>query len=354
MTKLTIGQFSNRPLCQTRLGHTGFEGDLGSASALVYRDVHEDSSTGSTYKSPAEVEFRKRSNYWLNFYKPKGISSAKLVAIVKKNLLGAKVGHCGTLDVEAEGVLPLAIGEATKLVRMLFDAKKTYIFTIQFGSQTDTADAAGKVMAITNNIPTKEQCYAICNSFVGIIQQRPPAFSAIKINGVRSYKLARENSAIELATRNIEIYNLECLDYIKENNSATYKVECSKGTYVRTLAEDIALSLQSLAFVLELARTKVGLFIAENAIRLTELELVKQEMVKDFLVKKSIKIEAVLDDILVLDATNDQAKKIIYGQKCFFESPKNIELIWIRYQGALLAIGSLSENCFNSFRVFNL
>lgn len=301
-----------------------------------------------------KLEMGRFGNYWLNFYKPKGISSAKLVAIVKKNLLAAKVGHCGTLDVEAEGVLPLAIGEATKLVRILVDAKKTYIFTIQFGRQTNTADAAGKIIAVTDNIPTKEQCHAICNNFIGTIQQRPPAFSAIKINGIRSYKLARENSAIKLATRNIRIYDLECLDYIKESNRATYRVECSKGTYIRSLAEDIALSLQSLAFVLELAREKVGLFTAENAIRLTELESLRQEMTKDFLAKKAMKIEAVLDDILVLDATDDQARKIIYGQKCSFEYSQNIELIWIRYQGSLLAIGSLSENCFNSFRVFNL
>ena len=293
-------------------------------------------------------------HYWLNVYKPKGISSAKLVSIVKKNLSGAKVGHCGTLDVEAEGVLPLAIGEATKLVRMLVDAKKTYIFTIQFGKQTDTADASGKIIAITDNFPKQEECYNVCKKFIGIIEQRPPAFSAIKVNGVRSYKLAREDLAIELACRKIEIYDLQCLDFNHQNSRATYQVECSKGTYVRTLAEDIALSLQSLAFVLELRRTKVGLFTAENAIKLTDFGVQQQGIVKEFLKTNSIKIETVLDDILVLNATDEQAKKIIYGQKCYFDHAEDAELIWIRYQNSLLAIGSLSENCFNSFRVFNL
>ncbi|WP_375319546.1 tRNA pseudouridine(55) synthase TruB [Candidatus Tisiphia endosymbiont of Oplodontha viridula] len=291
--------------------------------------------------------------YWLNIYKPKGISSARLVSIVKKNLAGAKVGHCGTLDVEAEGVLPLAIGEATKLVRILVDAKKTYIFTLQFGKQTDTADASGKIIGVTDYIPNGIDCHNICKKFIGTIKQRPPAFSAIKVNGIRSYKLARENLTVELTPRNIEIYNLECVNFDHQNNQATYKVECSKGTYVRTLAEDIALSLQSLAFVLELQRTKVGIFTAGNAIKLSELDIQSQGT-KKFLEEKSIKIEAVLDDILVLEATTDQAEKIIYGQKCYFDCLEKMELVWIRYQDSLLAIGSLSENCFNSLRVFNL
>ncbi|MFU7502681.1 MAG: tRNA pseudouridine(55) synthase TruB [Candidatus Tisiphia sp.] len=293
------------------------------------------------------------NNCWLNIYKPKGISSAKLVSIIKKNLLGAKVGHYGTLDVEAEGVLPLAIGEATKLVRVLVDAKKTYIFTVQFGRQTDTADESGKLIGVTDYIPNENDCHNICKKFIGTIKQCPPAFSAIKVNGIRSYKLARENLTVELTPRNIEIYNLECVNFDHQNNQATYRVECSKGTYVRTLAEDIALFLQSLAFVLELQRTKVGIFTASNAIKLSELDIQNQGT-KKFLEEKSIKIEAVLDDILVLDATTDQAKKIIHGQKCYFDYPENIELIWVRYHGSLLAIGSLSENCFNSFRVFNL
>jgi tRNA pseudouridine55 synthase len=293
-------------------------------------------------------------NGWLNIYKPKGISSAKVVSIVKNSLRGAKVGHCGTLDVEAEGILPLAIGEATKLVRILVDAQKQYIFTLQFGKQTDTADASGKIINATDHFPTSTEGYSICKNFIGIQSQRPPAFSAIKINGIRSYKLARENLAVELAPRNIEIYKLDCINFDSQNNQATYIVECSKGTYVRTLAEDIALSLQSLAFVIELRRTKVGLFTADDAIELTTPVTEDPEKLKMFLEDRIIKIEAILDDILVLDATHEQAKKIVYGQKCLFDYPQNIDLMWIRYNGLLLALGSLSDNCFNSFRVFNL
>lgn len=293
-------------------------------------------------------------DFWLNIYKPRGISSANAVAIVKKNLRGAKVGHCGTLDVEAEGVLPLAIGEATKLVRLLVDARKTYIFTIQFGNQTDSADYSGKIINTTSHIPSKHEAYQICSKFTGIVEQTPPSFSALKINGVRAYKLARAEQFVEIKPRNIEIYSLECLDFNPSLKQATYQVECSKGTYVRTLGEDIALSLQSLAFVVELRRTQVGLFKASEAINITELENLEQGEIIKLLEQRSVKVETILDDILVLDATEEQAKKIIFGQECYFNYNQNISLLWVRYKNTLLAIGALSENCFKSFRVFNL
>ncbi|XVN43381.1 MAG: tRNA pseudouridine(55) synthase TruB [Candidatus Rickettsia vulgarisii] len=294
-------------------------------------------------------------NFWLNLYKPKGISSAKLVSIIKRNLpKGTKVGHCGTLDVEAEGILPLAIGEATKLVRILMDAKKTYVFTMQFGKKTNTADVAGNVIETIDHIPTEQECIDVCSKFIGTIEQLPPAFSALKINGIRAYKLARENLSVELSPRNIEIFKLTCLNFDQENQQATYEVECSKGTYVRTLVEDIALSLQSLAFVVELQRSKAGLFAADNAIKLTDIQLQDQESIKKFLIDKSIKIEAILDDILVLDVTPQQAQQIIYGQKCYFDQIDNINLMWVRHNNLLLAIGSVTNNCFRSLRVFNL
>ncbi|WP_410521660.1 tRNA pseudouridine(55) synthase TruB [Candidatus Tisiphia endosymbiont of Nemotelus uliginosus] len=354
-------------------------------------------------KKNTSIFLASQYNFWLNIYKPKGVSSAKLVSIVKSYFNKSKVGHCGTLDVEAQGVLPIAVGEATKLVRVLVDAKKTYIFTIEFGKKTDTADSSGKIINVTNTIPSKEQCFNICKNFIGTLSQYPPAFSAIKINGVRAYKLARENSPLKLAPRNITIYHLECLNFNHKDKQAIYMVECSKGTYIRSLAEDIALSLQSLGFVVELHRTKVGLFSAEEAIRLIELDLdtrllskitiagelerrakckaltylnicqdlnlgsyssplaevetekkSNQDIIKKFLVEHSIKIEAVLDDILVLSVTLEQAQQIIYGQKCYFDYPKNIDLIWLKYNDTLLAIGNVNENCFNSFRVFNL
>ncbi len=295
-------------------------------------------------------------NSWINIYKPKGISSAKAVAIVKKALKGSKVGHCGTLDVEAEGILPLAIGEATKLTQYLMDAKKTYVFTIQFGAQTDTADSAGKVIKTTNHLPLKEDCLNICPKFIGTISQTPPAFSALKVGGVRAYKLARNGETPILNSRQIEIYDLKLLDFTGQSGSttATYIAECSKGTYVRTLAEDIALSLQSLGFVVELRRTKVGRFVEQDSINITELDGLDQETIQHILAAKSLKIETVLDDIPVIDITAEQAKQIKYGQKCFFDNINDISCVWMRYNGSLLAIGDIHNYCFKSSRVFNI
>lgn len=293
-------------------------------------------------------------NCWLNIYKPRGVSSSWVVLMIKRLLRGLKVGHTGTLDVEAEGVLPIAIGEATKLASFLVDAKKTYVFTVKFGASTDTGDAAGRITKLTHIIPSQKDIENSCNEFIGNISQIPPAYSAIKVDGVRSYKLARQGNHQILKSRNIMIYDFKMINYDTQKYTAAFEVTCSKGTYVRTLAEDLALSLQSLCFVIELKRTQVGVFNEHQSLNARKLEEMSKEIILDFLVHKSVKIETVLDDILVLDASDEQTKKIKSGQKCFFESNDDTEFVWIRYKKVLLAIGSISNNCFKSARVFNL
>lgn len=294
---------------------------------------------------------------WLNIYKCKGISSGKVVAIVKKAYKGYKVGHAGTLDVEAEGVLPIAVGEATKLVRYLVSSRKRYMFTVQFGASTTTDDFSGEIIATTEYIPSAAQCHEACQSFIGHIDQVPSAFSAIKVNGKRAYKLARENHNLILPSRIISIYSLECLNYDATNKTATYITECSKGTYIRALAKDIALSLQSLGFVIELRRIQVGVFKEEDSLNIKEFEMLCLKDNKS-LYTKLLKIETVLDDIPVLDVDQEVARKIKFGQKCFLQRNPTHEQseseLWIRYSGKLLAIGSIKDNCFNSSRVFNL
>lgn len=251
-------------------------------------------------------------------------------------------------------MLPIAIGEATKLTGILIDAKKQYAFTIQFGAKTDTADSAGKIVDTSDHIPSKEDCDAICSSFIGEIEQTPPAYSALKINGKRAYKLAREGNEVKLSKRRINIFNLECVSYDAQKKTASYICDCSKGTYIRTLAEDISLSLQSLGFVIELRRLKVGMFTCGNAINITNLEDKNFEEVKNTLQNECLKIEAVLDDIPVLEASSEQVQKIRFGQKCHFDNDQNCELIWIRYDDKIVAIGSLHQNNFKSSRVFNI
>jgi tRNA pseudouridine55 synthase len=292
-------------------------------------------------------------NGWLNLYKPKGISSAKAVGLVKSYFKNCKIGHTGTLDLEAEGVLPIAIGQATKLVSILMDSKKQYVFTIQFGAQTTTADAAGEIIKKTDFIPSELDCYQICTQFIGKINQTPPAYSALKVNGVRAYKLARENKAFELKQRSITIYDLTLLKYDVQNKTATYVVGCSKGTYVRTLAEDISLSLHSLGFVIELRRTRVGVFNEENSINILDLSYETFDEARVLVESKCLKVEEVLDDIPVLEVDELVAQKIRYGQQCDFDKADNCDQIWLKYDGKILAIGSLSDNHFKSSRVFN-
>lgn len=293
-------------------------------------------------------------NCWLNIYKPRDISSAKAVALVKRIFKGTKVGHTGTLDVEAEGVLPIALGEATKLVSILIDAKKQYEFTIKFGAQTDTADSSGKVIATSEYIPSESECKLVCSKFLGPIEQIPPAYSALKVNGQRAYKLAREGKEVELAKRTIKIYALQCTSYSQEEATASYICDCSKGTYIRTLAEDISLSLQSLGFVVVLRRTRVGMFDTQTAIDISSYSQISPEEAKILLKEKCLKIEAVLDDIPVLEASDSQTQKIRFGQACQFDDEQNFELVWVRNNGNIVAIGSLHSNNFKSSRVFNL
>jgi tRNA pseudouridine55 synthase len=292
-------------------------------------------------------------NGWLNLYKPRGISSAKAVAVVKSYFKKSRIGHTGTLDLEAEGVLPIAIGQATKLVSILINSSKEYIFTIQFGAQTDTGDLAGKIIKKTDIIPTEDECLNVCHKFVGIIKQIPPIYSALKINGVRAYKLARQNKEFEVNPRFITIYDLKLLCYDSHTKRATYVVNCSKGTYVRTLAEDISLSLHSLGFVVELRRTRVGIFTEENSINMFNINCKTFDEAHAVVKSKCLKVEDVLDDIPVLEVDELVAQKIRYGQQCDFDKVENHDQIWLKYDNKILAIGSLSDESFKSSRVFN-
>ncbi len=290
---------------------------------------------------------------WLNLYKPKSISSARAVGLVKSYFKNHKIGHTGTLDLEAEGVLPIAIGQATKLVSILMDSEKQYLFTIQFGAQTTTGDFAGEIINKTDIIPSEIQCQQICAKFIGNIWQTPPAYSALKINGVRAYKLARENKKFEIKKRPITIYDLKLIEYDDKTKCATYIANCSKGTYIRTLAEDISLSLHSLGFVIELRRKEVGIFNEKNSINILDLNDKTFDEARVLIKSKCLKVEDVLDDIPVLEVDKLMAQKVRYGQQCEFEKVKNHDQIWLKYNGKILAIGSLSNGSFKSSRVFN-
>ena len=200
----------------------------------------------------------------LNINKEVGISSSKCVSLVKKALDTRKVGHTGTLDLEAGGVLPIVIGKATRVSDFLMDEDKEYITEAIFGKRTDTLDYDGKVVDTSDKTFTREDLEEAIKDFIGKITQIPPMYSALKVNGQKLYDLARKGIEVERKKRQVNIYSFEIIDF--DFPKATFKITCSKGTYIRTLIDDLGEKLGSFAYVNSLTRSKVGDFYIEDAI----------------------------------------------------------------------------------------
>ena len=204
--------------------------------------------------------------------KQKGCTSHDVVAKTKK-LLKEKVGHTGTLDPNATGVLPLLVGQGTKLSKYIIEHDKEYIATLKLGEKRDTADSEGAIIEerqIDYSVLQKENVEKILQSFIGKQEQIPPMYSAIKINGKKLYEYARKNEKIELEPRHIEIYKMDLINIIKD--TIIFKVQCSKGTYIRSLCEDIAKRLNTVGYMQDLERSRVGKFDIKDSITIEELE----------------------------------------------------------------------------------
>ena len=254
---------------------------------------------------------------WIILDKPVGIGSTQCVARVKRALRDAgeakvKVGHGGTLDPLASGVLPIALGEATKLAGRMLDATKAYEFTIGFGVQTDTLDLEGKVIATSEHRSTRTEIEAILPRFTGPIEQVPPAYSALKVDGERAYDLARAGVEVELKTRAVTVHSLAVLKHAPDQ--VTLAATVSKGTYIRSLARDIAVALGTVGHVIMLRRTKAGPFGLERAISLDFLDDAAKARA---LTRVVLPLEAGLDDIPALPVTPDQARLLRHGQMLF-------------------------------------
>lgn len=223
--------------------------------------------------------------------KPKNCTSHDVVSKVKK-ILGQKVGHTGTLDPNATGVLPLLIGKGTKLSCYLIQHDKEYIATMQLGVKTDTADGEGNIIeekAVEEESLSKENIEKVLTTFVGKQKQIPPMYSAIKINGKKLYEYARKNENVEVVPREIEIYEIELLNVLEEKLQIVFRVKCSKGTYIRRLCEDIAEKLGTVGYMKKLQRTIVGDFCIEDSITIEELEQNKDKV--EFMNQHFITIE---------------------------------------------------------------
>ena len=245
-------------------------------------------------------------NGWMVIDKAEGMTSTDVVTRVKRLTQAQKVGHGGTLDPLASGVLPVAIGEATKLSGRMLDADKAYEFTIGFGTQTDTLDGEGVVIATSDVRPTQDEIEAVLPRFTGPIAQMPPAYSALKVDGKRAYDLARAGEEVTLAARQVTIRSLTLV------GPDTIAARVSKGTYIRSLARDIALALGTVGHVTMLRRTKAGPFTLESAISLDNLgEIAKARTLEQHL----LPLTAGLDDIPALSVSPDQARALRQGRK---------------------------------------
>ena len=252
---------------------------------------------------------------WIIIDKPVGPGSTNVVGWVKRALREAgeaktKVGHGGTLDPLASGVLPIALGEATKLAGHMLDATKVYDFTIGFGSQTDTLDLEGVVVATSEHLPGRAEIEAVLPRFTGPIEQVPPKYSALKVDGQRAYALARAGEEFELKLRAVTIHSLALVETTA--TSATFSASVSKGTYIRSLARDIALALGTVGHVTLLRRTRAGPFGLEQAISLDFLDHAAKARELDGAVLPLI---AGLDDIPALPVTPDEAQLLRHGQR---------------------------------------
>ena len=252
---------------------------------------------------------------WVILDKPEGLSSSRAVGIVRRVFSAAKAGHGGTLDPLATGILPIALGEATKTVSFAMQGAKTYGFTVSFGVQTTTDDREGSAVATSDVRPTADEIAAVLPRFTGRIEQRPPIFSAIKIDGARAYDIARKavadglDTLPELTSRPVEIDRLELRDVT--GDSADFFVACGKGTYIRSLARDIAIALGGAGHVSQLRRLSVGPFSEKDAISLAFLEELEHSAAAFEHLKP---VTSALDDIPALPVSADEAAKLRHGQ----------------------------------------
>ncbi|SEM92511.1 tRNA pseudouridine synthase B [Sphingomonas gellani] len=254
---------------------------------------------------------------WIILDKPLGLGSTQAVSAIKRGLrtagLGkAKVGHGGTLDPLASGVLPIALGEATKLAGRMLDSDKIYDFTVRFGVQTDTLDAEGTAIATSDVRPTRAALDAVLPRFTGPIDQMPPAFSALKVDGRRAYDLARAGEEVVLASRAVTVHALSVEAASGEPlPEATLRAHVSKGTYIRSLARDIALALDTVGHVTHLRRVKAGPFDLDQAISLDKWDEAAKARTLEHLL---LPLRAGLDDIPALPLTPDQAGALRQGR----------------------------------------
>jgi tRNA pseudouridine55 synthase len=310
--------------------------------------------TASDSPSRREPRPKKRDVHgWIVLDKPVGMTSTHAVAVVKRTLTAKKAGHAGTLDPLASGILPIALGEATKTVPFVMDGRKSYVFTVAWGVETDTDDAEGRPINATNTYPEREQVEALLGGFTGTIEQIPPRFSAIKIKGERAYDLARDGEVPELAARTVQIDRLAVVAHHADRS--ILEADCGKGTYVRALARDLGRALGCLGHVAALRRTRVGPFAEEDAVKVGDLEAVRDGG-GEALGAVLRPVETALSELPSVAISRDSAARLMRGQPVILrgrEAPAEGKL-YATCAGVLVAVGDVERGELVPHRVFNL
>lgn len=273
--------------------------------------------------------------------KPKQYTSHDVVAKVKK-ICGEKVGHTGTLDPMATGVLPLLLGQGTKLSKYLINHDKTYIATIQLGKKTDTLDSEGSILEeriVDGKLLNKENVQRVLECQIGKQIQTPPIYSAIKVNGKKLYEYARKGVEVEIQKREIEIYNIELLDINEKDKTIEFKVHCSKGTYIRTLCENIAEKLGTIGYMKELNRVQVGQFNLNQAITVEELEKNKEN--EKFLNQHLITVQNFFEKYPIVELKEEKLKLFLNGVQ--LTNNNDDGLYQIKVNNVVVGIGTIKN-----------
>lgn len=289
-------------------------------------------------------------NGWLVVDKPTDFSSAKIVAIAKRVFNAQKVGHGGTLDPLATGILPIGFGEATKTMPYIVDATKEYLFTVKWGAATDSDDCEGEITQSGGHIPCITDIEAVLGDFVGTIEQVPPIYSAVKVDGKRAYALARAGIDVEVKPRSVQIQSLNHISSNANSGESDFHVVCGKGTYVRSLGRDIALKLGTYGHITALRRTRVGPFSLDAAISLEKLEDMRHSARAAGDLQP---ITTALDDILALAVTAQEAADIKMGRS--IQNPKAKQGVCLLVNGDMpVAIAEAEDENIRPLRVFNM
>jgi tRNA pseudouridine55 synthase len=295
---------------------------------------------------------------WVVLDKPIGMTSTHAVAVVRRLFQAKRAGHAGTLDPLATGCLPIALGEATKTVPFIMDGRKTYRFTSRWGEERDTDDADGRVVEKSDQRPSAEAIRALLPGFIGTIEQVPPRYSAIKIDGERAYDLARDGEVVEMLSRPIQIDRLDLVQ-MPDPDHAVFEAECGKGTYVRSLARDMGRALGCWGHVSALRRTAVGPFGEVVLISLEQLTALCDRAAagEGDLADALLPVETALDDIPALAVTRADAARLQRGQAVLLrgrDAPILGGTVYVTASGQLLALAEIDRGEIVPKRVFNL